>query len=125
MRGRKRKEIREIGVEEIIEEMATIGATNKEIANFLEINQTTLVRNYEKFLTKGRANLKIKLRRKIIEIALKGNVAMLIFLAKNYLDMKDEEKQKIEVNIKTIQPEANQTFEQVVHKQTAKTEDTD
>ena len=102
MRGRKRKEVRKIGVEEIISEMASIGATNKEIAEFIGISDDTLVRNYEIFLLKGRSKLKIKLRRKIIEVALRGNVAMLIFLAKNFLQMTDEEKQKIEVRIKEI-----------------------
>jgi len=102
MRGRKRKEVRKIGIEEIITEMASIGATNKEIAEFIGISDDTLVRNYENFLLKGRSKLKIKLRRKIIEVALRGNVAMLIFLAKNFLQMTDEEKQKIEVRIKTI-----------------------
>ncbi|MDH7604339.1 MAG: hypothetical protein QHH13_05515, partial [Melioribacter sp.] len=75
---------------------------NKEIAEFIGISDDTLVRNYENFLLKGRSKLKIKLRRKIIEVALRGNVAMLIFLAKNFLQMTDEEKQKIEVRIKTI-----------------------
>lgn len=107
MRGRKRKEIRKIGVEELISEMASIGATNKEIAEFLGISDDTLVRNYEDFLLKGRSELKIKLRRKIIDVALKGNVVMLIFLAKNYLQLTDEEKQKIEVRIRTIDKTEN------------------
>ncbi len=84
-RGRKKKEIIVRDISEQIEEMAGYGLTNIEIANVLGIDDSTLGRNYENILTKGRANLKMKLRKAQIDAALKGNTVMLIWLGKQIL----------------------------------------
>lgn len=77
-------------VEKQILELSGLGLNNTEIANFLSIDDTTLKRNYEKFLTKGRDILKKKLRKKQIEVAMKGNATMLIWLGKVLLGQKED-----------------------------------
>ena len=77
MRGKK-----EIPTEKQIEKLASYGLTNKEIAEALGYDDSTLKRKFENFLTKGRADLKQKLKTKQIEVAMSGNVSMLIWLGK-------------------------------------------
>ena len=64
--------------------------TNKEIADALEYDDNTLKRKFEIFLIKGRANLKQRLKKKQIQVAMSGNVAMLIWLGKQYLDQSEK-----------------------------------
>lgn len=80
--AKKRIELKE---EQKIEKLASFGLNNKEIAEALGYNETTLTNNFGLFLIKGRANLKEKLKRKQIAVALQGNVVMLIWLGKQYL----------------------------------------
>ena len=86
-------------IESLIEKLASYGLNNTEIAKSLEMDDNTLKRSYEKFLTKGRVNLKTRLKRKQIDVALKGNVPMLIWLGKQYLDQKDTSQETNEIKI--------------------------
>ena len=79
-----------------LEYMASIGCTYEEIANVLEVPENVLKKSYSLFYTKGRQNLKERLRKKQIEIAESGNVVMLIWLGKQYLDQKDREEHSID-----------------------------
>jgi hypothetical protein len=85
MRGKK-----DISIEKQVEKLATYGLTNKEIAEALGYDDSTLKRKFEKFLIKGKANLKEKLKRKQIAVAMQGNVSMLIWLGKQYLDQSEK-----------------------------------
>ena len=85
MRGKK-----EIPTDKQIEKLASYGLTNKEIAEALGYDDSTLKRKFEIFLIKGRAVLKQKLKRKQIEVAMGGNVSMLIWLGKQYLDQSEK-----------------------------------
>ena len=85
MRGKK-----DIPIENQAEKLASYGLTNKEIAAALGYNENTLKRKFEIFLIKGRGNLKQRLKRKQIQVALGGNVAMLIWLGKQYLDQSEK-----------------------------------
>ncbi len=71
--------------EEQIEKLASYGLTNTEISEVLGYDDTTLKRKFENFLTKGRGILKKRLKKKQIEVAMQGNVVMLIWLGKQYL----------------------------------------
>ncbi|OQY72399.1 MAG: hypothetical protein B6D44_10255 [Ignavibacteriales bacterium UTCHB2] len=73
-----------------VEKLASFGLTNKEIAEALEYNEDTMKYNFKDFLIKGRANLKEKLKRKQIQVAMGGNVSMLIWLGKQYLDQSEK-----------------------------------
>ena len=85
MRGKK-----DISIEKQVEKLASYGLTNKEIAEALGYDDSTLKRKFEKFIIKGKANLKEKLKRKQIAVAMQGNVSMLIWLGKQYLDQSEK-----------------------------------
>ena len=97
---------KEVPIEKQVEKLASYGLTNKEIAEALGFDDTTLKRKFENFLTKGKANLKQRLKKKQIEVALGGNVSMLIWLGKNYLGQADKIDEngeyEIVINRKTI-----------------------
>jgi hypothetical protein len=60
-----------------------------------------LKRKFEIFLIKGKANLKQRLKNKQIQVALGGNVVMLIWLGKQYLGQTDkiEESGGLNINV--------------------------
>jgi len=72
-----------------IEKLAALSATDREIAEFVGINEDTLRYNFKDQMAKGRAEVKISLRRAQIDLALKGNAVMLIWLGKNILGQTD------------------------------------
>lgn len=69
--------------------LAAIGCKDIEIADWFGIDSNTLRYNFSVELLKGREKLKQSLRRKQIEVAMGGNVVMLIFLGKNLLGQSD------------------------------------
>jgi len=71
-------------------ELAAIGCTNAEIANFYGVKTDTLARNFASELTKGREFVKIRLRQAMFKNACSHmNAAVQIFLSKNILGMAD------------------------------------
>jgi len=99
-RGRKKIEL----PEDKIQELASFGLTDKDIAHYMEVDEGTLRNNFRLFLTKGRIDLKKKLRVKQIEMAMKGNVLMLIWLGKNYLGQSDNPNfEDVEEKIKKLE----------------------
>lgn len=81
--------------ETAIEGMASIGATNEEIADFLGCHVDTLRDNYSKILVKARANIRLRLRRAQIQSAIgtagvPPNPTMLIWLGKQLLRQSDK-----------------------------------
>lgn len=83
---------------EQVQELASFGLTNTEIAHFFGVAESTIRARFREILTKGRSALKTKLRRKQIEVALEGNVAMLIWLGKQYLGQSDKSESIQSVN---------------------------
>ena len=75
-----------------VEQLAGFGCTDTEIASFFDIPRTTLERNYEHYITKGRESGKIRLRQYQWAAAKKGNVAMLIWLGKQILGQSDKQE---------------------------------
>jgi len=73
-----------------VEELASLGCKDREIANFFGIKESTLRYNFSANLVKGRECLKISLRRAMLTNACSNmNAAVQIFLAKNMLGMAD------------------------------------
>ena len=68
-----------------VEKLASIGMKNSEIADFLEVDDSTLSYNFKQQLLKGRHNLKVSLRKAQLSLALSGNATMLIWLGRNLL----------------------------------------
>lgn len=89
----------ELSEDQKIEKLASFGLNNKEIAEALGYDENTLKRNFEIFLVKGRTNLKEKLKRKQIAVALQGNVVMLIWLGKQYLGQAERTEESGEYKI--------------------------
>lgn len=87
-RGRPRK-VPAIPVDKI-GELAGYGCTVEEIATLCELSRDTLERNFAAEIAKGRENCKKKLRMKQLEVAMKGNPAMLIWLGKQMLEQRDK-----------------------------------
>lgn len=73
-----------------VQELAALGCTNRDIANFFGIEESNVSRHFAANLTKGREDLKITLRRAMLNNACRNNnAAVQIFLAKNILGMSD------------------------------------
>ena len=73
-----------------VQELAALGCTDRDIANFFGIKEDTLRYNFTDNLIKGREELKITLRRAMLNNACRNNnAAVQIFLAKNILGMSD------------------------------------
>ena len=73
-----------------LQKLAKFGCTNKEMAEFFGCSADLLEKNYSEFITKGRAEQKLRLRQLQWKSAEKGNVTMQIFLGKNILGQKDK-----------------------------------
>ena len=75
---------------EEVQKLAALGCTNRDIANFFGIAEDNIVRHFADYIIKGREELKISLRRAMLNNACKNmNAAVQIFLAKNMLGMSD------------------------------------
>ena len=77
---------------DLVEKLAGIGCPNKEIAAIVGCSVDTLTDRFSDVINKGRENGKTRLRKKQIEVALAGNVSMLIFLGKNMLGQSDKQE---------------------------------
>jgi hypothetical protein len=65
--------------------LAQIGATDREIAQWFDVDEDTLRYNFSSVIAKGREDLKHNLRRAQIKVALSGNPTMLIWLGRQIL----------------------------------------
>ena len=72
-----------------VKKLASYGCSNVEIADFYGWDESLIRKSYSEFLNKGRADMKIKLRKLQWKSADKGNVTMQIFLGKNIIGQKD------------------------------------
>jgi len=88
---------------EQVKKLATLGCTNKEIGDFFGCSADLIEKSYSEFLTKGRAEMKMRLRQLQWKSAEKGNAVMLIWLGKQILGQSDipvgEDSQPLEWSI--------------------------
>lgn len=80
--------------ERTVRAMASVGATNTEIAEFFGIGEATVRRRFGEILTKGHASRKVRLRQMQWKACKTGNTALLIWLGKQMLSQTD--KQEVE-----------------------------
>ena len=74
-----------------VQELAALGCSNIDIANFFGVTEQTIRYNFSEYITKGKEELKITLRRAMLKNATSHmNAAVQIFLAKNILGMTSE-----------------------------------
>ena len=75
---------------EDVYKLAALGLTDRDIARWFDISDDTLRNNFADVMLKGREDVKMELRRAMLNNAIKNNNAALqIFLAKNMLGMSD------------------------------------
>ena len=79
---------KEIDVEQL-DKLAAMQCTLQEIADWFNVDKSTISRRFATNITKGKSKGKISLRRAMYTKALGGNVTMCIWLSKQYLGMKD------------------------------------
>ena len=70
--------------------LAVMGCTNKEIAFFFNVSDTTIGRRFGKVLKKAREECKTSLRQWMWNKAKEGNTTMQIFLSKQWLGYADK-----------------------------------
>ena len=75
-----------------IEQLASFGCTNIEIASFFGCDESLIRKSYSEYIAKGREKGKIRLRQLQMRAAEKGNVAMLIWLGKQMLGQTDKQE---------------------------------
>lgn len=91
-----RKPSKEINEEEV-EKLAALGCTTDEIGAWFGVSRDTIERRAFPSLLRGRELMKISLRRKQFEQAMKGNSVMLVWLGKQYLDQRDTFQARVEI----------------------------
>lgn len=84
--GRPLKDIKE----DQVEALAKIGCTLPEMAAVLGCHEDTLRDRFSSIIKRGKEQGKMSLRHKQYQVALSGNVAMLIWLGKQYLDQSEK-----------------------------------
>ena len=72
-----------------IELLAGVGCTVDEIAASLDVSDVTLRKRFLPVIEKGREKMRASLRRKQVEIAMRGDRTMLIWLGKQLLGQTD------------------------------------
>ena len=75
-----------------VEQLASYGCTNREIASFFGCDESLIKKSYSSFLTKGRDKGKIMLRKLQWNAAEKGSTPMLIWLGKQLLEQTDNQE---------------------------------
>lgn len=70
--------------------LASFHCTLEEMAQFFKCDRHTLTANYSPEIAKGKADGKLRLRRKQFDVAMKGNTTMLIWLGKQILGQNDQ-----------------------------------
>ena len=77
---------------EQVEKLAGLGCTNTEIAAFFGCSKDLIGKSYSTNVSKGKDKGKIRLRQLLWKSAERGNVAMQIWLSKQYLGMTDKQE---------------------------------
>ena len=77
---------------EQVEKLASFGCSNTEIASFFGCSKDLISKSYSTNVAKGKDKGKIRLRQLLWKSAERGNVAMQIWLSKQYLGMADKQE---------------------------------
>lgn len=93
---------------DMVEKLCAIHCTGEEIASILDVSYDTLQRRCQEehecgfadYYKKASASGKMSLRRKQYEVAMAGNVSMLIWLGKNTLNQRDQ----VDTDVKELPP---------------------
>jgi hypothetical protein len=75
-----------------IENLAALMCTLDEMAAWFNVAKSTISDNFRTEIAKGRERGKTSIRKKQFDVAMNGNVTMLIWLGKQYLGQKDTQE---------------------------------
>lgn len=78
--------------------LAGVGCPVEEIAFHLGCDKRTLERRFAALIEKGRADIRSSLRRKQVELAMKGDRTMLVWLGKQLLGQRDNMDSNVGIN---------------------------
>ena len=90
VRGRVIGRSKTVIPEEQVMELAKLHCTNKEMADFFDVPQSTFTDNFRDIITKGRLDTNQRLRSAQLKLALSGDRTLLIWLGKNILGQSDQ-----------------------------------
>lgn len=83
----------------IVEELASRGIPRIEIAKCAGCSPKVMARIYERELEMGRSKANVQIAKKLLECALAGNTALLIFLAKTRMGWRERERATMPVEL--------------------------
>lgn len=89
---------------EQVRQLAAIQCSYAEMAAVLKVNESTLTRRFAQVIQDGRSVGRMSLKRKQYEVAMDGNVPMLIWLGKQHLSQTDKQESTQVINIANTQP---------------------
>ena len=93
--------------EEKVYRLACMGCTVQEIAHYFDVSKDVIERRYIDIVHAGLSNAKMSLRRTMLKAATQTeNVAMMIWLSKQWLGMREP----VNVDLPTSAPEINIKF---------------
>ena len=87
----------------LVYDLAKIHCTKEEIATILGCSRETLYARFSDVLQKGDDDGKKSLKRKMHEVAMNGNVTMLIWLSKQRLGHKDRQPEEAPNTVINVQ----------------------
>lgn len=88
----------------LVESLASIGCTQDEICVIVGCSENTLRRHAKSQIASGASKMKVSLRRWQYAKAKEGNVAMLIWLGKQYLGQREKIDETRREEVITIEP---------------------
>ena len=79
---------------ELVEKLAAVGLTTREISDITGVPTRTLEHKCADAMRIGRSKMAASIKRKQYEVAMSGSVPMLIWLGKIYLGQRDPDRSK-------------------------------
>lgn len=98
--------------EEQITQLAAINCSLAEMGAVLNCDAKTLTSRFSSVIEKGRQSGKMSLKRKQWEMAMGGNITMLIWLGKQYLGQSDKIDKTIDTTVKITHRDIMQRIEE-------------
>jgi len=92
--ARPKKEVDEV----MVKKLASIFCTVEQIASMVGCSKDTLERRFAAIIKEGRENGRTSLLKKQFEMAMTGNITMLIWLGKQHLGQSDKVEQETKTN---------------------------
>lgn len=80
---------------ELVRKLANIHCTVREIGSIVGCHEDTIYERFSEVLQQGQDEGKMSLKRKMFEVAMKGNTAMLIWLSKQHLGYRERQPEEI------------------------------